>query len=141
MAFVHLVGHPAPPPAAEGSQRPGGSAGSVVTSRPSRLFHPYYCGSDQTAVAVGSNLLTEFEAGSPRAFGDASEIADKVRPAQLALLAGKVIVGREAIAHNNFAKAAPQQLDGGSRRPTQALDEHRHHGGDHGQQSIPLSHG
>jgi hypothetical protein len=54
-----------------------------------------------------------------------------VRPAQLALLAGQMVVGRGAIAHYIPAKGAPQQLDGSSRRPTQALNEHRHHGGDH----------
>ena len=38
MAFVRLVGHPAPPPAAAWPQRPGGSAGSVVASSVSYLI-------------------------------------------------------------------------------------------------------
>lgn len=33
-----------------------------------------------------------------------------LRPAQLTLLDGQVVVSREAIAHDNPAKAAPQQL-------------------------------
>ena len=83
---------------------------------------------------------TELGAGA-RAFSDGGEIADQVRPAQLALLAVQMVGGREAIAHHNPAKAAPQHLDGGSRRPTQALDEHRHHGGDHDPLPAPFSRG
>jgi len=50
---------------------------------------------------------------SARTFGDGRQITDQVRPTQLPLLAGQVVVGREAIAHHNPAKAAPQQCDGG----------------------------
>ena len=48
----------------------------------------------------------------------------------VALLGGQVVVSREAITHDNPAKAAPDQLDGGGRRSTQALEEHRHQSGD-----------
>jgi hypothetical protein len=42
------------------------------------------------------------------AFGDGGQITDQMRPAQLALLDGQVVVGREAIAHHNAAKGVPQ---------------------------------
>jgi len=45
-------------------------------------------------------------------FKDGGEIADQVRPAQLALLAGQVVVSREAIAHHDPAKAGAQQFGG-----------------------------
>jgi len=54
----------------------------------------------------------ELGAGA-RAFSDGVEVADQVRPAQLALLGGQVVACREAIAHQNPAKGAAQQLDGG----------------------------
>ncbi len=54
-------------------------------------------------------LRSKFSTGA-RAFSDGGEVADQVRPAQLALLGGQVVVGREAISHHNPAKAAAQQL-------------------------------
>ena len=83
---------------------------------------------------------TELGAGA-WTFGDGVEIADQVRPAQLALLAGQVVVGREAIAHHNPAKAAPEQLNGGGGGSAQALDEHRHHSGDHDPLPAPFATG
>ena len=46
-------------------------------------------------------------------FRDGRQIANHVRPAQLTLLQGEIVVDREAIAHHNPAKGIPQQLDGG----------------------------
>ena len=57
-------------------------------------------------------LRSKFSTGAG-AFSDGGEVADQVRPAQLALLNGQVVVGREAIAHVNPAKGAPQKLDCG----------------------------
>ena len=45
-------------------------------------------------------LCSELSAGA-RAFGDAGEVADQVRPTQLALLQGEMVVGREVIVHHN----------------------------------------
>ena len=56
-------------------------------------------------------LCSEFGAGA-RAFGDGDQIADQVRPTQLPLHHRQVVVGREAIAHDNPAKGVSQQLDG-----------------------------
>ena len=50
------------------------------------------------AKQLGSELIAGTEA-----FSDGDKIADQVRPAQLALLGGQVVVGREAIAHHNPA--------------------------------------
>ena len=57
-------------------------------------------------------LRYEFSTGA-RTFGDGDQIADQVRPTQLPLHHRQVVVGREAIAHDNPAKGVPQQLDGG----------------------------
>jgi hypothetical protein len=85
-------------------------------------------------------LRSKFSTGAG-AFSDGGEVADQVRPAQLALLNGQVVVGREAIAHHNPAKGAPQQLDGGGCGSAQALEEHRHCGGDHDPLPAPFSTG
>ena len=45
-------------------------------------------------------LRSKFSTGA-RAFSDGGQIADPVRPAELALLGGQVVVGQEAIAHHN----------------------------------------
>jgi len=85
-------------------------------------------------------LRSVFGTGA-RAFGDGGEIADQMGPADLASLQGKVVVGREAIAHHNPAKAIPEQLHGGGCGATQALDEHRHHGRHHDPLPAPPSRG
>ena len=79
-----------------------------------------------SAIPQGKQLLlqvqqlrSELSAGA-RAFGDGGQVADHVRPAQLALLGGQVVVSREAIAHNNAAKGVPEQLDRSGRRAAQA---------------------
>ena len=45
------------------------------------------------------------------AFGDGAQITDQMRPAQLPLLNGEVVVSREAIAHHNALKGTTQQFD------------------------------
>ena len=54
-----------------------------------------------------------------------------MRPAQLTLLQGEIVVGREAIAHHYSAKGIPQQLNGCSGGAAKALHEHRHRCGHH----------
>ena len=85
-------------------------------------------------------LGSELGAGA-RAFGDGGEIADQVRPAELPLLGRQMVVGREAIAHHNPAKAAPEQLDRGGCGAAQTLDEHRHCGRHHDPLPAPLAGG
>ena len=89
------------------------------------------------AVPVGKQLplqlqqfRSEFGTGD-RAFDDGGEIPNHMGLADLASLQREVVVEREAIAHHNPAKGAPEQLDGGGRRATQTLDEHGHHGRHH----------
>jgi len=76
----------------------------------------------------GQQLRSDFTAGA-LTFSDGRQIADQVRPAQLTLLQGEIVVDREAIAHHDSAKGFPQQLDGGGGGAAQALHKHRHHGG------------
>jgi hypothetical protein len=64
-------------------------------------------------------LLRSELSAAAQAFADGVEVADQVRPAQL------------AIAHYNPTTADSDQLDGGGCRSTQDLDEHNHHNGDH----------
>jgi len=54
-----------------------------------------------------------------------------VRPAQLTLPQGEIVVAREAIAYHDAAKSVPQQIDRGGGGAAKALHEHRHHGGHH----------
>ena len=44
-------------------------------------------------------------------FSDGAQITDQMRPAQLPLLNGEVVVSREAIAHHNALKGTTQQFD------------------------------
>ena len=52
-------------------------------------------------------LCSKLSAGA-RAFGDGDQITDQVRLTQLALLQREMVVGREAIAHYDPAKGAPE---------------------------------
>jgi hypothetical protein len=67
-------------------------------------------------VPLGKQLLLQIQqlhadlTAGTLAFGDGREVADQVRPAQLPLLGGQVVVGGEAIAHPNAGKGMAQQL-------------------------------
>ena len=85
---------------------------------------------DEQLLLQVQQLRSRLTAGA-LTLSDGGEIADHVRPAQLPLLGGQVVVGGEAIAHDNAAKGVPEQLDRSVRRAAQALHKHRHHGGHH----------
>jgi hypothetical protein len=90
-------------------------------------------GSSLPLVPVRKQLLlqlqqlgSELGAGAG-AFVDGGQITLELGPAQLALMGGQVVVGREAIAHHRAGKAIAQQVDRRCSRAAQALPEHGHH--------------
>ena len=55
-------------------------------------------------------LGAEHSVGAAGALANGGQITDQMSPAELTLLAGQVVVSREAIAHHDPAKAMAQQL-------------------------------
>ena len=72
------------------------------------------------------------------AFVDGGQIKLEVGSAQLALMGGQVVVGREAIAHHRAGKAIAQQVERSCSRAAQTLQEYGHHRRHHHLEPIPL---
>ena len=68
--------------------------------------------SDLVAVQLLKQLLGCERCARARALGDGGRIADQMGLAELALVGGQEVVGGEAIAHHDPAKAVAQQDDG-----------------------------